>query len=61
MKLEISLSNVPRKTLGFYMTRNHYYNHVISLCFYLAGYKLDFTVMRSFKPSIRFYRFRNYA
>ena len=56
--IEISLSNVPHKSPGYYVTRNHYHLHIFTLSLYLFGYKLDITRLDRI-GKIRFYRYHN--
>ena len=58
--IEISLSNVPRKSPGYYFTRNHYQYHIFSLSLYLFGYCLNITRLDRI-GKLRFYRYHNYT
>lgn len=54
--IELTYAKVPRMNKGFYVTRNHYHNHIISINLYLGnGRKFEITVVKGF--GIRFMRF----
>jgi hypothetical protein len=63
MNTEITLeTGMPRKNIGFFMTRNHYQHHIISLYFYLGnGRKISITVMNYGGFSLKFFRHHNYS
>lgn len=59
MLIELSHAIIPRQALGYYITRRHYHNHIISINLYLGkGHKISLTLLESNEIKIKFH---NYA